>query len=106
MKAFSKAADDLHRLFDQYGSDDEEIMERRSAVNERYRNARARLTEKLSEIDQVTEKANQFNKVVKESRKSIAAISEKIEPKFSKGVPRDPAKIEASIQEIEVLLLF
>ena len=106
MKAFSKAADDLHRLMDQYGSDDEEIIEKRRLVNERYRSARAKLTESLSEIDQTTEKASQFNKVIKDSHKFITSVIEKIEPKFSKGVPKDPKKMESIIQDIEVLQFF
>ena len=106
LKAFSKAADNLHKLLDQYGSDDEDVMETRGHVIERYRSARAKLTERLSNIDQVTEKANQFNDVIKDSHKWVTSMTEKIEPKFSKGVPKDTAKIEAIIQEIEVCILF
>lgn len=106
LKAFSKAADNLHKLLDQYGSDDEDILQSRSTMNERYRGARAKLTERLADVDQMTEKAKQFSDVIKESNKWITGVNEKVEPKFSKGVPKDPAKIEGIIQEIEVRISY
>ena len=102
LKAFSKAADNLHKLLDQYGSDDEDVIESRKNLNDRYRVARAKLTERLSDIDQMTDKAKQFSSVIKDSRKWLTTVTERIEPKFSKGVPKDTAKIESIIEEIEV----
>ena len=102
LKTFTKAGDNLHKLLDQYGSDDEDIERTKAEVNEKYRKVRTKLTERQAEIEHVAVKAKQFNDVIKDSHKWIFNMTEKFEPKFKKGIPRDQKKIEEIINEAEV----
>ncbi|XP_065062306.1 titin-like isoform X4 [Rhopilema esculentum] len=100
LKAFTKAADNLHKLMDQYESEDEEITDKKVHLNERFRNARAKLTERLSDSDQVLNKAKLFSDAVKESYKLVTNLTEKTEPKL-KGMPSDVKKLESLVKDVE-----
>ena len=86
---------------DQYESEDEEITDKKVHLNERFRNARAKLTERLSDSDQVLNKAKMFNDAVKESYKLVTNLTEKTEPKL-KGMPSDVKKLESLVKDVEV----
>eukprot|EP00794_Sanderia_malayensis_P006649 gene6649-7395_t len=105
LKVFTRAGDNLHKLLDQYGSDDEDIERSKSDVNEKYRKVRAKLTERQAEFEQITGKAKQFNDVIKDTHKWIVNMTEKTEPKMKKAVPRDQKKIEEIITDIEATMV-
>lgn len=102
LKALTKAANNLHKLLDQYGSDDEDVERRKTDLNEKYRNTRAKLTERHAEIEEVTNKAKQFTDVIKQTHKWVTGVVEKTEPMYKKGIPKDVKKIEELIHITEV----
>ena len=102
LKTLNKAGDNLQNLLDQYGSDKSVIKKEQDTENETYRQIRARLADRLAEIEEVTEKSKDFSKVTRETYKWVVSATEKVEPKLSKPISRDVKKLKEQIEEIEV----
>ena len=102
LEDFNATGNTLQNLLSQYNSKDKSVPRRVSHLNAEYRKIHYRLADRLADVQQVTEQAQEFTIIIKDFNTWINIVKEELEAKLSSPVVRDVILLKQRIDEIEV----
>ena len=102
LKEYNISADKIQNLLDQYSANKEDVEKKQAYVNDRFRKIRSKLTERQADIEEITEKAQDFDTNLTQSRKSVSDIGKKFATSLKK--PKDEKKVKDAVDEVDVIL--